>query len=567
MRVALYVRVSTQHQTHTQTIDQQLDRLRAYVQTQGWLLADDLIFRDDGFSGASLHRPGLERLREQVAAGALDRLLLTAPDRLARNYAHQVLLLDEFAQAGCTVEFLDRPMSQDPHDQLVLQIRGAVAEYERSLIAERMRRGRQAKLRAGVLLPWTRPPYGYALDPDRPRDPAGVRLAPAAAAIVQEMFAYYIEASHSLCGLTKWLTRRGLPAPQGHTRWNQATVRGILGNPVYTGALYSNRCGSAPGRRRQSALAPVGHTGGHFIRPASEWVRIGDVPALVSQADFDAVQTKLAQNQRFAARNNSAHEYLLRALVSCGQCHLACMGRCDARRPAYAYYVCRGKAHPTQSCRDSKCPARFIPAAQLDELVWTDLCALVTHPEVIGAALQRAQSGEWLPQELAARRTNLQHAATEIAGQIERLTEAYLARVLELAEYKRRRGELEQRQASLEQQAQQLLAQVERQHEIVGLTTAATEFCTRVQTGVAQADFAARRAVVELLIDRVIVTGEEVEIRYVIPTSRRSEQVRFCYLRLDYFDLPAHTGQYDCLLHAQMLHRDVADVHIPARAG
>src|SRR5438105_981146 len=90
MRVALYVRVSTQHQTQTQTIEQQLDRLRAYAQTQGWPLADELIFRDDGFSGASLHRPGLERLREQVAAGALDRLLLTAPDRLARNYAHQV---------------------------------------------------------------------------------------------------------------------------------------------------------------------------------------------------------------------------------------------------------------------------------------------------------------------------------------------------------------------------------------------------------------------------------------------------------------------------------------------
>ncbi len=538
MRIALYVRVSTQHQTHTQTIDQQLDRLRAHAQTQNWPLADDLIFRDDGFSGATLHRPGLERLREQVAAGGLDRLLLTAPDRLARNYAHQVLLLDEFAQAGCSVEFLDRPMSQDPHDQLVLQIRGAVAEYERSLIAERMRRGRQTKLRAGVLLPWTRPPYGYALDPDHPRDPAGVRLAPAAAAIVQEMFAYYIEAGHSLAGLTKWLTRRALPAPQGQTRWNQATVRGILGNPVYTGALYTNRCGSAPGRRRQSALAPVGHTGGHFIRPASEWVRIGDVPALVSQADFDQVQSKLAQNQRFAARNNTAQDYLLRALVSCGQCQLACTGRSDPRG-GYAYYVCRGKANATQSCRDTKCSARFIPAAQLDDVVWADLCAVLTHPEVIATALQRAQNGAWLPQELAARRTNLQRAATEIAGQIERLTEAYLARVLELAEYQRRRGELEQRRESLTQQAQQLLAQVERQHEITGLATAVTEFCERVQASLTQADFATRRALVELLIDRVVVTGEEVEIRYVIPTSRRSEHVRFCYLRLDYFAPPA----------------------------
>jgi site-specific DNA recombinase len=79
---------------------------------------------------------------------------------------HQMLLVDELTQRGCPVEFLDRPMSEDPHDQLLLQIRGAVAEYERTLIAERMRRGRQARLRSGQLLPWTRPPYGYLVDPD-----------------------------------------------------------------------------------------------------------------------------------------------------------------------------------------------------------------------------------------------------------------------------------------------------------------------------------------------------------------------------------------------------------------
>ena len=98
----------------------------------------------------------------------LDRVLITAPDRLARNYVHQVLLLEEIAATGCQVEFLDRPMSQDPHDQLLLQIRGAVAEYERSLIAERMRRGRLRKLQAGILLPWTTPPFGYRMDPDPP---------------------------------------------------------------------------------------------------------------------------------------------------------------------------------------------------------------------------------------------------------------------------------------------------------------------------------------------------------------------------------------------------------------
>lgn len=153
MRVGIYVRVSTQRQAQADGIAQQLERLQARAQQQGWTIGADDTFRDDGFSGASLKRPGLQHLRDRAASHALDAVLITAPDRLARNYVHQVLLLEELGAAGCQVEFLDRPMSQDPHDQLLLQIRGAVAEYERGLIAERMRRGRQRRLQAGLLLP------------------------------------------------------------------------------------------------------------------------------------------------------------------------------------------------------------------------------------------------------------------------------------------------------------------------------------------------------------------------------------------------------------------------------
>jgi DNA invertase Pin-like site-specific DNA recombinase len=179
MRVAVYVRVSTSHQVQQQTIEQQLTRLRAYVDAQGWTLPDNHIFRDDGYSGAILARPGLDCLRDRAHNREFDHVLLTTPDRLARNYVHQMVLIEEFAQVGCQVAFLDRPMSDDPHDHLLLQIRGAVAEYERTLIAERMRRGRLTKLQAGLMLPWTYPPYyGYRLHPDRPRDPSGVRLDP-----------------------------------------------------------------------------------------------------------------------------------------------------------------------------------------------------------------------------------------------------------------------------------------------------------------------------------------------------------------------------------------------------
>ena len=192
MEVALYVRVSTSRQQQQQTIEQQLSRLRDYVATHpDWHVAEEHIYRDDGYSGATLKRPGLDRLRDRAAVVAIACVVITAPDRLARNYVHQMLLVDELTQRGCRVEFVERPMSDDPHDQLLLQIRAAVAEYERTLIAERMRRGRQAKWRSGQLLPWTRAPYGYLLDAERPRDPSRVRLDPVQAAVVEQMFAWY----------------------------------------------------------------------------------------------------------------------------------------------------------------------------------------------------------------------------------------------------------------------------------------------------------------------------------------------------------------------------------------
>src|SRR6266545_209266 len=209
MRMGVYARVSTSRQAQAQTIEQQLERLRAAVCERGWVLDEEHVYRDDGYSGASLGRPGLDRLRDHAALADLDVVLVVAPDRLARNYVHQVLLVDELARHGCRVEFLDRPMSQDPHDQLLLQIRGAVAEYERTLIAERMRRGRQARLRAGTLLPWTRAPFGYRVDPQRPRQAAGVRVEPDEAVLVAQLFDWYLEPGATLYRLARRLTDLG----------------------------------------------------------------------------------------------------------------------------------------------------------------------------------------------------------------------------------------------------------------------------------------------------------------------------------------------------------------------
>lgn len=176
----------------------------------------------------------------------------------------------------------------------------------------------------------------------------------------------------------------------------------------------------------------------------------------------------------------------------------------------------------------------MIPVQQLDELVWADLCEVVRHPEMTARALERAHAGSWLPQQLQSRLATLRKGQASLKHQVERLTEAYLSGVIVLEEYQRRRGEIEQRIGSLVSQEQQVMAQVERQIEIAELAGTIAEFCRRVEQGLDQATFEQKRELVELLIDRVVVTDEEVEIRYVIPTTAGSEQVRFCHLCSDY---------------------------------
>ena len=224
-------------------------------------------------------------------------------------------------------------------------------------------------------------------------------------------------------------------------------------------------------------------------------------------------------------------------LVSCGRCQLACTARTVHSR--YHYYLCNGKANPERSRREDKCPARFIPAEQLDELVWQDLCTVLTHPEFIRDALQRLQHSQGLPQELQVRRENLRKGIASLTKQLDRLTDAYLHTVIPLAEYERRRRELEQKIQTLAEQERELLTQIDHQREVAGLMTSIEAFCLRIQQGLVQATFEQQRELVLLLIDRVIVTDGDVEIRYVIPTSPASEHVRFCHLRTDYFDHPA----------------------------
>ena len=540
MEVALYVRVSTTRQQQTQTIEQQLARLREYVATQPeWHLAEEHIYRDDGYSGAKLNRPGLDRLRDRAALAVFERVLITAPDRLARNYVHQVLLIDELAQRGCEVEFLDRPMSQDPHDQLLLQIRGAVAEYERTLITDRMRRGRQAKLRSGQLLPWSVPPYGYVMDPERPRDPQRLRLDPVKAAVITQIFAWYTDPQTpaTLYGVAKRLTDDQIPTPRGGPRWNVASVRGILRSPVVHGHRLQRA--HPPGARAHPPLrlAPggtgvqssAGPARGVDRHPRAGHHQPGDLRRGPSPL-VAAIPTWPAGTTPRMTTCSAAWSVV-------ASVNWRVLGR--TLPPGYHYYLCRGRTDALRAARGERCTARFAPARALDALVWQDLCRILTEPALITHALARAHGGEWLPQALQARRKTLRDALTQLERQQARLLEVYLAEIIGRDEFERKRQEVMQTQDGLTQQLRQLEAQAQQQVDIAALAQGLEAFCRRLQPTLDQLTCAQRRQLVELLIDHVIVTHDQVEIRYVVPTGPKGETTPFCHLRLDYLRRPA----------------------------
>jgi site-specific DNA recombinase len=531
MRVAIYVRVSTQRQAQSQTIEQQIERLQVYIRDQGWILEAGQIYQDNGYSGAKLNRPGLDALRDHAALADFDLVLITAPDRLARNYVHQVLIIEDLAKRGIEVQFLDRPMSDDPNDQLLLQIRGAVAEYERTLIADRMRRGRLSKYRAGKLVSWIKPPYGYRVDPDHPKDPTLIQLDVADSAMVFQIFFEYLEPRSTLYSLAKKLSDLGIPTPTGKTRWNVSTIRWILTNTTYVGRAVANCRYTVPAKHRKSALLPAGPGVSHAMRPEADWIVI-PVPAIVSQDVFDQVQAKLATNQKTAPRNNKTYQYLLRGLVSCGVCRLSAIGR--AQSNGYGYYMCRGRHDALRRAQGQRCTARYIPARQLDDLVWQDLCAVLQDPEIVRHALERAHGGHWLPHELQARLGALTQASQELERYQERLLDAYLAQVIEMPEFERKRKEISQKREAIGQQSTQLQATASQRIALSLVADSIEAFCVKIRSVLELADFDQKRQLVELLIDRVIVTNGDVEIHYVIPTQPEGPHVPFCRLCLDY---------------------------------
>jgi site-specific DNA recombinase len=516
LRIGLYARVSSDRQAEERTIASQIAAVRERIAADGGHVDGELEFVDDGYSGATLLRPALERLRDQVAQGALDRLYVHSPDRLARNFAYQVVLLEEFGRAGLEVVFLNHALGQSPESDLLLQVQGVIAEYERAKIRERVRRGKLHAARSGQVSVLGSAPYGYRyVRKQEGGGQARYEIVGHQARVVQQIFAWIARERLTLREVRRRLENLGEPSPSGRARWGSTTVAAILNNPAYQGKAGYRRHQVIP---RQPRLRPVRGKPEVPRRPYSV-VRSSEpiyvpVPALVSVEDFAAAAEQLAENRRRRRQQRAGARHLLQGLVVCGGCGYAFVGVANSsrsRQRAYHYYRCG--SHQASGAADARCPVRTVHADLLEAAVWQDVCDLLRQPHKIEEEYQRRLHD---PPGATAQRgiEPLTRVIEKVKRSIARLIDLYSEGLLQRSELEPRLQSAKQRLSKLEQQAQGQAAQLAQQAELRLALTHLQEFAAQVEQGLDRADWSTRRQVIRALVKRVEITANDVSIVY-----------------------------------------------------
>jgi site-specific DNA recombinase len=521
MRVALYARVSSERQADELTIQSQVAALRQRIAADRCRIEPELCFLDEGFSGSTVQRPALERLRDLAYSGGVDRLYVHSPDRLARNYAYQVVLLEEFQRHGVEVLFLnDLAGAASAEKNLLLQMQGMIAEYERAKILERTRRGRRFAARQGKVSALAHAPYGYRyVSKHEGGGEARYEVDAEASPRVQALFRWVGVEGLSLGEVTRRLREQGVLTPTGLSCWDRATVRGILINPAYQGTAKYGKTRllprkTAPRSMRGRPLTRHSHQEATPTQP-DEQEEI-TVPALVSAELFQAVAERLADNRRRYRAQKQGTEFLLSGLLMCGCCQSAYCGRRfgvkSTRR--YVYYHCLGadrhRHGGNRICTNKNLPGR------IEDAVWVDVRSLLQEPD----RLRKEFEARWQrPAQDHAEVKRLEQAITQHKRRIARLIDAYENGWLDKVEFEPRIRAVKDR---LSRDEAALLEQKREGIDAEGLRLVIGQFesfAAQMIANLEQADFTTKRTLLRLLVKRIEVGETDIRIVYKVSPS------------------------------------------------
>ena len=521
MSAAIYARVSSARQKKDETIGSQTAALREHAAQARLDVPDEWVFQDEGHSGATLVRPALEALRDLAAQGCLDVVLVYSPDRLARKFAYQALLLEEFARAGVRVEFVKGPRGDTPEDQLLVQFQGIFAEYEKAQLTERYRRGKAHRARTGSVNVLSGAPFGYRYVRKTDLAGAAYEIIAHEAALVAEMFRRYADDGASIADLARWLTGLGAPTRTGKTRWDRSVIWSMLRNPAYAGrAVFGKTMATSatPGLNRVARLQ--GRTTPRAVktaaRPREEWLEIG-VPAIVDQETFDRVQQRLEDNKRFAARNTKVPS-LLQGLAACSACGYACYrGRTTTSAGNKIFYYRCGGSDNYRFEHGKVCDSKPVRADYLDTVVWDHVTALLADPALIRAEITRRLEQARTADPATRQRRQLELDLAKAAAGITAMIEAYSEQLITIDELRAKMPHLRARQTSVRGQLDALDAQAADRDAYLKLAGDLEGFLAQLRGNAATATVEDRQRVLRLLVKDILIGPEKITIRHRIP--------------------------------------------------
>jgi len=522
---AIYARVSSDQQKEEKTIASQTAALVEYAHSEGYSVPAEWIFQDEGYSGASLVRPGLECVRDLAAEGQIQALLVLSPDRLSRKYAYQVLLIEELARNGVQVVFIKAPQSDTPEDQLLLQFQGMIAEYERAQILERSRRGKLHRARQGEVSVLGGAPYGYRYVRKTDERAGYYEVIEAEAQVVRAAYEWYTVEGLSIGDVTRRLNERGVPTKKHGAKWERSTVWAMLRNPAYKGVACFGKTKAAGRQRtnnrtlRQRGGLPNRNSASHEV-PREQWIEIA-VPALIEENTFALAQERLANNKKLASRR-TIEPSILQGLLHCRECGYA-LYRTATRSTARKiyYYRCLGSDAWRYEGK-ARCNQRPIRLDLLEDIVWTELVRLLEDPTLIQAELNHRLEAARNASPAKRREETITRETVLVNKRIDRLLTAYQEDLLSLDELRRRMPELRQREQSLRAESESLRTQVTDQAAYLRLTQTLSTFLEKLRGNVQTLDVPARQKITRLLVNEVVVGSDTITIRHSIPNAGRS---------------------------------------------
>jgi len=343
---AIYCRVSTDSQEREGTsLQTQLESCTKYCQDKGY----DASYRySEAYSGLSLERPELDKLRELVRTGAIDTVIVYSLDRFTRDPVHGVILMQDLEKYGVALEAITDTVDNSETGKLIYYIKGYAAKLDATRRRDATGRGKRALLRQGRLPQGTgKGLFGYTWDKTAKKR----MINPQEVDIARDIF-LKTTSGQSLLSIATELNHKGIPTKTGaNTKWHPLTIKRIVTNPAYYGMTIFNRTHRFNKTKTQ-------------IRPKEEWIELPDItPAIIDRALFDKAQNALKQVRSHSGK--AIADYPLRGHVYCPECGSRLTGTLLGHK--YRYYQCSG-TKPTAT-RNSFCKEPYIKAGWLDKLL------------------------------------------------------------------------------------------------------------------------------------------------------------------------------------------------------